>query len=239
MIKMVICDDDENFCIQEKNTIMHIMEKEFAEIDYELLCCTSGYELTDLLNNAEIDVVFLDIELGKEDGFKIANVIRKKYENISIVFVTTYDNLVYDSFEYRPLGYVRKRLFSKEFGMAMIRVIKHLTKNGTFIVMGELRHKRIFRVNEVYLIQNYRHDVIISTEKEEVQIRDKVNNHVEELTLAGFIEINRGVMVNMRYIDKVDKYNILLLNKKKMTISRNYYKNFKQKYEFFKVLNNN
>lgn len=238
MVKMTICDDDEEFCTQEHASIIHIMETKFAEIDYELRCCKSGQELIDLLEKTEIDVVFLDIELGKEDGFMIANVIRKRYENISIIFVTTYDNLVYDSFEYRPLGYVRKRLFSKEFSIAMIRVIKHLTKNGTIIVMGELRHKKMFRLNEVYLIQNYRHDVIVSMEKDDVQIRDKVKNHIEELIAGGFIEINRGIMVNMRYIENVDKYNLILSNKKEITISRNYYKNFREKYERFKVLNN-
>ena len=238
MIKIAICDDDENFCKQEQDTIIQIMKLEFAEIDYELICCNSGQDLKELLDNVVIDVVFLDIELGSEDGFQIANEMRKKYEKLSIIFVTTYENLVYDSFEYRPLGFVRKRLFSKEFRLAMIRVIKQLTINNTIIVMGELKRKKMFMVNDVCMIQNFRHDVIVSTFAEDVQIRDKISNHIDELISGGFVEINRGVVVNMKHIDKIDKHNLILSNKKSMAISRNYYQNFIDKYERFKLKNN-
>jgi two-component system response regulator LytT len=46
------------------------------------------------------DVVFLDIELPDKLGLEIAKLLKETYRNIIIAFVTSFDNYVYDAFDY-------------------------------------------------------------------------------------------------------------------------------------------
>ena len=54
------------------------------------------------------DIIFLDIEMGQEDGITVARRIRKIDKKVLIVYVTSHENYMMESFEIRPFRFLVK-----------------------------------------------------------------------------------------------------------------------------------
>lgn len=61
---------------------------------------------SDLLNN--VDIVFLDIEMPEMNGLELAELLVEKYPDMTIVFVTAYNEYAVEAFELNALDYIVK-----------------------------------------------------------------------------------------------------------------------------------
>lgn len=66
----------------------------------------------------------MDIELPDKLGLEIAKLLKETYRNIIIAFVTSFDNYVYDAFDYDVIAYIRKQEFEIRLSSVIDRVIK-------------------------------------------------------------------------------------------------------------------
>ena len=82
-------------------------------------------------------MVFLDLELGDENGFDIAEQIVLMNNDAIIIFVTSHENLVYEAFRFRPLGYIVKDRFDREFTRMMVKIVDKLIKMRQVIELVE------------------------------------------------------------------------------------------------------
>ena len=55
-----------------------------------------------------VDVAFLDIEMPCINGIELARRLKETNENISVFFITAYDNYALDAFSVKGLGYILK-----------------------------------------------------------------------------------------------------------------------------------
>lgn len=62
----------------------------------------------------KVDVAFLDIEMPCISGIELARRLKEANENISIFFVTAYENYAMDAFSVKALGYLLKPYSSKD-----------------------------------------------------------------------------------------------------------------------------
>nr|SUY21480.1 two-component response regulator [Clostridioides difficile] len=58
--------------------------------------------------NYYIDIIFLDIELGKSNGVDIAKTIRKHSKDTIIIFVTGFSDYVFHGYDVGALNYILK-----------------------------------------------------------------------------------------------------------------------------------
>lgn len=145
MIKIAVVDDAPDMLKEIKNSIL----KQFKErrINITIETFTNGAQLIKALeSNRLFDVVFLDIELPDKLGLKIAKLLRDAYRNIIIAFVTSFDNYVYDAFDYDVIAYIRKQEFEIRLGNVIDRIIKNIRrctiKNFLKMLRVSIRLKR-------------------------------------------------------------------------------------------------
>lgn len=77
----------------------------------EIIAFSDSTELLEWIargNSADIDVAFLDIEMGAVSGIRIAKCLQAVDPKINIVFVTGFLEYAPDAFELRASGYVSK-----------------------------------------------------------------------------------------------------------------------------------
>lgn len=67
----------------------------------------------DMLEHSEVDVVFLDIQLGKVHGLQFADVIMSEFPHLSLVFVTARPEFAFEAFEVNAFDYLLKPLDRK------------------------------------------------------------------------------------------------------------------------------
>lgn len=99
----IIAADDEALALQS-------LEKAIREAvpDVELVSFQRPEEILPYAREHQVDVAFLDIEMGTMSGMEVAKQLKGLYPKANIVFVTGYSSYMAQAIELRMSGYVTK-----------------------------------------------------------------------------------------------------------------------------------
>lgn len=130
MLRIGICDDmqDARFalrCALERALEKKNMEAQFFEF-------SAGERLLGWLDShgGELDLIFLDMEMGQMDGIATAQKLRGADEGLQIVFVTAYANRVFDGYCVGALGYLIKPPRSEQLDDILTRASAALYRDA-------------------------------------------------------------------------------------------------------------
>ncbi len=84
MEKILIVDDEKNICDSLRFAL---------EDNYEVFTTQNPHEVMDILNNNDINVVLLDLKIGKVDGITVLQEIKKKLNNVQVIVITAYGSI--------------------------------------------------------------------------------------------------------------------------------------------------
>ena len=108
MLRIAICDDDRADAERIRTAIMKSLE--IAGEPYSCQIFQSGKTLEYEVEDGQFfDLLFLDIELGGEDGFVLAEHLQGRLPAALLIFVSSHEKYVYDSFNYTPFVSCRWR----------------------------------------------------------------------------------------------------------------------------------
>ena len=101
MISIYLCDDEERVRHQLKTALEW---KIFIEnYDMRVVCAASAaQELLDTVQDSQRSVYFLDVDLkdGAWDGFTLGRELRRRDPHGTLVYITSYDDLAWKTFQY-------------------------------------------------------------------------------------------------------------------------------------------
>src|SRR5208282_6484591 len=109
-IRAVIVDDEE---------LARQVLREFvaAHSEIELIAeCANGFEAVKVVAERKPDLVFLDIQMPKLDGFEVLELIGNE---AAVVFVTAHDNFAIRAFEVHAVDYLLKPVSAERFEAAL------------------------------------------------------------------------------------------------------------------------
>ena len=87
--------------------------------DIEILGeCANGFEAVKLVSERKPDLLFLDIQMPKLDGFEVLELIGP---DIAVIFVTAYDEHALRAFEVHAVDYLLKPVGAERFEAALER----------------------------------------------------------------------------------------------------------------------
>src|SRR5690242_5788250 len=91
-----------------------------AEIDFLQLAgvCAHPLELMKLLNDQRVDLLFLDLQMPKMNGFEFLKLVK---EPPMVVITTAYPQFAVQGFEYHVLDYLVKPITFDRFYTAALR----------------------------------------------------------------------------------------------------------------------
>jgi two-component system, LytTR family, response regulator len=119
-IRAVIVDDEE--------LARQILREFIAEHpELELVAeCANGFEAVKAVAEQKPDLLFLDIQMPKLDGFEVLELIG---DDTAVVFVTAYDSYAIKAFEVHAVDYLLKPFGADRFEAALARAEERLTAN--------------------------------------------------------------------------------------------------------------
>ena len=231
-----VCDDNREFCEKERTTIKDVFKQYFQGEDCQVDIYNDGQTIISNYSDNAYDMVFLDLELGDENGFDIAEQIVLMNNDAIIIFVTSHENLVYEAFRFRPLGYIVKDRFDREFTRMMVKIVDKLIKMRQVIELGGEK----FYVDRVVSIATQKRKICVKSLKGEILLADSYSKHVAELEKYGFVQSSKGVLINMKYIKCIDEDNdvFVMYNNERVPISRRRKKDVIEEYRKFMFDNN-
>ena len=181
--------------------------------------CANGFEAVKAITELSPDLVFLDIQMPKLDGFEVAELAGSKTRYI---FATAYDQYAIKAFEFHALDYLLKPFSQQRFDQALAHARANLGAGGEAVekMVREAagRNKPLGRV----LIRDGAKVHVINAEKIEhveaqddyVQIRSEGKSYLknqrmseleEQLDAEQFLRIHRSYIVNIAFVERIEQ----------------------------------
>ena len=222
LIKIYICDDDVDFTKEIAQIIRALLND---KRECEILTFPSGNALLMQCNKERADVVFLDIEMPDLNGFETAKKLRDIKRETLIVFITCHEDRVYQSWEYQPFWFVRKRFIS-DLEIVMTRLLEKIDaeyeKNNGYFLLNTEKCAVELDINKVVTIESCRHDIIIKDKNgEKQQYRCKISDAAEQTHDLYVVRVQNGVLVNCRFISKITSREVIMTTGETIGLSRN------------------
>ena len=171
---------------------------------------------------AQYDFIILDINLAATNGLDVAHEIRKKDEDVIIMFVTNLARYATNGYEVGAIDFAIKPLQYSSFYLKMERVIKALelkNKEDNSIVLNTPSGYTRIHINDIYYLEIFGHDIIFHLTNEKYTTYGTLKTFESQLKDYWFIRCNSCYLVNAKKIKTVDKYTIYLANGETVIIS--------------------
>lgn len=216
MIKTAICDD-EKFFVDE----LHTKIKDFflnKRIDFQVTEYTSGKELAQ--HARDHDLIFLDVKMQEQDGFKTAEELRKRGFSGHLIFVTIMKDDVYKAFEYEAFDYLVKPISKASFEHTMERFLRSLKSSGKQLIITRKNEQHIINYTDILYCEVINRKIYLHLFGEKtVEYYGKLSE-LEQKLGGGFFKSHRSYLVNLEYISGYNSNEITLENGEKIPLSR-------------------
>jgi two-component system, LytTR family, response regulator len=235
-IRTVIVDDEE---------LAREVLREFlsAHPEIEIVAeCANGFEAVKAASELKPDLVFLDIQMPKLDGFEVLELIGTE---MAIVFVTAYDEYALRAFDIHAVDYLLKPFSAERFEIALARTKQRL--GGKLPPPTELSAsaRPPARYAERIVVRDGTRVHIIPVSKldyaqaqdDYVGLNAEGKTYLKQQTISGletvldpelFVRIHRSYIVNLERVTKIEPYSkddyiVVLSNGAQLAVSRSGY----------------
>jgi two-component system LytT family response regulator len=242
MLKVLLIDDE---------PLARMLVKEYLQ-DYPNIQvvdeCNDGFEGIKSIHNLQPDLIFLDIQMPRLNGFEMLELIE---EHPKIIFTTAFDEYALKAFEASAIDYLLKPFSKERFDKALQKCLENkelqsgydnilntegenYPESGKRIVLKNNGQIKIIPVSEVMYIESY-DDYVKIYSGEACYVKKKTMAFYEKnLNNKEFIRIHRSYILNLNFLTKLeqkekDTYTAVLKNGTKLSLSRSGYTQLKDK----------
>lgn len=220
MINIVVCDDDALFLERICIYIDGIFEK--YKIKYRIASYDLPQKLMKGLSEGRTDILLLDIDMPGISGMEIAAKLNEEKESVLLIFVTSYEAFVYDTFQYQPFDFIRKSRYEKDLGISLERAVRQLSNEKTEYTLKTSGSIIRIPLAEILYFESCANYVRVVTASDEYKEKKTIHEIENELNMHGFIRLHRGYLVNQAavYILKSDR--VIISNQEALPIGRHW-----------------
>ncbi|MCR5213517.1 MAG: LytTR family DNA-binding domain-containing protein [Eubacterium sp.] len=231
LISIAVCDDDHSY----HELIESYCNDFFQEIgvEYEF---TSYYSGEDILNENEkdIDLLFLDIEMGGINGIETMKRIESMPNIHRIIFISCHVELIEDAFGYKPIGFMVKPL-DKDKIYKKLGELYNKMLSDSFIEFSDMDSNNLFRKSDIIYIKAVSNYIILITNKEERTITCTLKKCAEQVNGNPFVRIHKSYIINLGYVKKISSTQVFLKNDTVFPIGRSYLATLKKEYQRYLI----
>lgn len=226
IMKIVILEDEKKI----SDTICEYIHRHFEEKKEALPSVTVFQNGYDLIENysMDIDVLFMDIQLPGLSGMETALKIRERDNNVIIVFVTNLAQYAIKGYEANAFDFILKPIDYNGFNMKLDRIVteyEHIHENMSVNFKTKEGMVRI-QIEDLLYLEVVSHNLIFHTKNEDYVFRGVLKEYVDLLIPHYFCLCNKGYLVNLAYVRKVDKLFAVMSNGDQLLISKGKRKEF-------------
>lgn len=178
-------------------------------------------------SDKDYDVLFLDIQMQQMNGIELAHLVRKQDERIQIVFITALADYIAEGYELSALHYLVKPVSRDKLYAIMNRVMQNSNKSEAYLLLTVDQSVMRVPINSIMFAEAFAHYIVITTKNGTYQVRENISSLVEKLR-DDFIRPHRSYLVNLRYIYRISKTEMILDDKSVIPLSRYNYQKVNQ-----------
>lgn len=188
--------------------------------------CASALEAQTVLQNHQIDLLFLDIQMPELTGIGFLQSLTTKPATI---FTTAYTEYALKGYELAVLDYLVKPISFERFFQAAQRAIEYVgqvknASNDFIFVKSDYKIQKVCYADIDY-IEAYGEYVNIFCGKEKIMTLASLSKLEETLPGQLFLRVHRSFIINFSKIDTIQG-NTILIKGKEIPLSKSYREGF-------------
>ena len=231
MFRVAIVDDEKSLLPKVDSLIRNSFH---SEIDVRIF--SSSLEFLNFPEIENIDVLFLDIDMPDLNGFQLADKLRNISKNVTIIFMSHLEHLVYQSFSFSPFWFVRKSSLETDLNEAIAHYEDSRIEEKFSFQTGVVTRTHSF--SEILYFESMSHDIYVHLTNMEIY---KINRDggfnlqslESSLSGKGFIRVHKSYLVNYEHIYVINRQNIELKNQETIQINPHKTSEIKKIYQQF------
>lgn len=193
--------------------------------------CANGFEAVRMVAEVKPDLIFLDIQMPKLDGFEVLELIGS---DVAVVFVTAYDEHALRAFEVHAVDYLMKPFRADRFEAALDRAKQRIGGTAPFRpeeLTASTRSRGTY-AERVVVKDGTRVQIIpiskldyAEAQDDYVALASQGKKHLKQQTISSleaaldpktFVRIHRSYLVNLERVTRLEPYgkdtHVVILN---------------------------
>ena len=208
-LRVVIVDDE---------ALARALLKEYlqAHPDVEVVAeCANGFEAVKAVSELKPDLLFLDIQMPRLDGFEVLELIGR---DVDVIFVTAYDKYALRAFEVHAVDYLLKPFSEERLAESLRQVraklpVDELTRDarpeGTKVERVLIRdgaQVHVIPVGKIDYVEAQDDYVAYRTDGKQFLKQQTLAQAEASLDPARFVRIHRSYILNVERLAKLELY---------------------------------
>lgn len=172
-------------------------------------------------DDAAWDILLLDIEMGAMDGVTLAKKVRARNEAVQIVFITGYSDYIAEGYEVAALHYLMKPVKREKLFTVLDRALEKRRQEERCLNLecaGEMVRIPFYEIRYLDVHQNY----VTVHAKADYTVKRTLGEFEKELD-ERFCRVGRAAILNLKYIRRVSKAEVLLSDGTALPLPRGAY----------------
>ncbi len=226
-MRIAICDDEPVFLQAAEEKVRACLKARGLE---SVVCCFSD-GASFLSYEKELDIVFMDIDLGDENGMDLIARYRESHRSINIL-LTSHAEEMANGYKVGVFRFLLKPISDQAFEEAFDAALQELSRSRRFLVRNENAEKLIWE-DEILYIEAGDKCTGIRTEDGFYKSDFTITSIWEELNSGDFYMPHRSYIVNLNAVSSIQNGYIYLNNQEIIKVSRLKWNDFRKKYYDF------
>jgi two-component system LytT family response regulator len=215
-IRAVIVDDEE---------LARQILREYlrGEQDIEIIAeCGNGFAAVKAVAEHKPDLLFLDVQMPKLDGFEVLELIDRE---VAVVFVTAFDQYAMKAFDAAAVDYLLKPFGADRLRTALERVRRRLSEKQPLLSAVDLKaaatppdqyaqrivvkdgsRVHVIPIEKLDYAEAQDDYVSLHSEKKKYLKQQTISSLEASLDPARFVRVHRSFIVNLERIAKIEPY---------------------------------
>jgi two-component system, LytTR family, response regulator len=213
-LRAVIVDDED----LARQVVRELLE---AHPEIEIAAeCANGFEAVKAVTELKPDLLFLDIQMPKLDGFEVLELIGT---DMAVIFATAYDQHALRAFEVHAVDYLLKPFGAERFEQALARARQRMgvklppasDLKAATRAPGEFAERIVVRDGtRVHIIPIAKLDYA-EAQDDYIALASEGKKHLKQQTISSletlldpsrFLRVHRSYIVNLERVAKIEPY---------------------------------
>lgn len=221
MLNIVLCDDTVEIMDQ-----LEIMVEDILKGQCRISKFNTGYgaeiHIHDVVNG-NIDILFIDIDLGEQNGVSVAKAVKERYPDIKIIFITSYAEYSQDVFEVETTYLLLKPIKRDKLHHALEKAINKInTDRHDAILFSYKGVSEKVRLKDILFVESNKRKIIVYEAERQIKAYEKLDEIHEELPV-NFVRCHQSYIVNLDYVRHLNEGCFLLYGGMEVPVSKGRY----------------
>ena len=220
-LKIAICDDEQNQTEYLSGVVSAWANKNRHVVELKTYSSAKSF-LFDYSEEKDFDILLLDIEMPGMTGVELAKTVRKENSTVQIIFITGYYEYFSDGFDVSALHYLIKPADERKLLPVLDRAVSNLNYRQRSVLLTSPDDDVKVSLADICYVESENVHVAVHTVSGVYRSRISLAKFAEQLDET-FIKVHRSYIVGLKYVKKISRTDITMLNGDLVPISRGMY----------------